>query len=185
MTAIVIESLSPQEVARLLAAPPVMLRAEVEALPEAVARWRPDTDGWNVAEVLGHLIEAEERGFAGRIRTMLQEDPPRFATWDPPAIALARGDAERDPVALLNEFAALRAESVALVEELSEGELRRSGQHPEVGLLTVTDLLHEWIHHDRNHLRQLLAIGQAATWPHMGNARRFSQPDAPSAADPG
>jgi len=185
VTAVVPEPLGRREAARLLAAMPVMLGAEIDALPDGVVRWRPGPDEWCVTEVLGHLIEAEERGFAGRIRTMLQENPPRFATWDPPAIALARGDAERDPGALLNEFAALRAESVALVEELSEGELRRSGQHPEVGLLTVTDLLHEWIHHDRNHLRQLLAIGQAATWPHMGNARRFSQPDAPSVAEPG
>jgi hypothetical protein len=38
----------------------------------------------------------------------------------------------------------------------------------------VSDLLHEWVHHDRNHFRQLLANVQAAAWPHMGNARRFS-----------
>jgi len=183
VTAIVPEPLGPPEAARLLAAMPVMLGAEIEALPEEVARWQPGPEEWSVSEVLGHVIEAEERGFAGRIRAMLGDAPPHFATWDPPEVALARGDAGRDPAALLHEFAALRAESVALVEELSEGDLRRSGQHPEVGLLTVTDLLHEWIHHDRNHLRQLLAIGQAATWPHMGNARRFSQPHAGSTTD--
>jgi hypothetical protein len=30
------------------------------------------------------------------------------------------------------------------------------------------------MHHDRNHLRQLLANVQAGVWPHMGNAQRFS-----------
>jgi hypothetical protein len=43
-----------------------------------------------------------------------------------------------------------------------------------VGRLTVRDLLYEWVHHDRNHLRQILANVQAFAWPHMGNARRFS-----------
>jgi hypothetical protein len=38
----------------------------------------------------------------------------------------------------------------------------------------VADLLHEWVHHDRNHLKQLLANVQAFVWPHMGNAQRFS-----------
>jgi hypothetical protein len=33
---------------------------------------------------------------------------------------------------------------------------------------------YEWVHHDRNHLRQILANVQAFAWPHMGNARRFS-----------
>ena len=43
----------------------------------------------------------------------------------------------------------------------------------EVGFLTVNDLLHEWIHHDANHLRQMLANIQTYTWPSMGNAQRF------------
>jgi hypothetical protein len=33
--------------------------------------------------------------------------------------------------------------------------------------------MHEWVHHDRNHLKQLLANVQARVWPEMGNARRF------------
>jgi hypothetical protein len=45
-----------------------------------------------------------------------------------------------------------------------------------VGFLTVGDLLHEWVHHDRNHIRQMLANVQACAWPHMGNAQRFSLP---------
>ena len=68
------------------------------------------------------------------------------------------------------------AASVALVAGLGEAELGRAGDHPKVGRLTVGDLLHEWVHHDRNHLRQILAGVQALAWPHMGNARRFSAP---------
>jgi len=178
------EPLRPQEVGQLLAAMPVMMGAEIQALPAGVAGWRHGADEWTVAEVLGHLIEAERRGFAGRIRTMLGEEPPRFATWDPAAVALARRDAERGPTALLAEFAVLRANSVALVGGLNDDDLRRHGEHPDVGTLTVGDLLHEWVHHDRNHLRQLLAISQSAAWQHMGNARRFSEPDGAGAAIP-
>ena len=182
MTAIAPEPFTPSEAAKLLAAMPLMLGAEIEALPDGIARWRPGPDEWSVAEVLGHLIEAEERGFAGRVRTMLGGTLPDFATWDPAAVARDRADAARDPGSLLRQFAAHRAESVALVAALSADDLQRTGQHPEVGDLSVADLLHEWVHHDRNHLKQLLTIGQAATWPHMGNARRFSRPDAEAPA---
>ena len=52
----------------------------------------------------------------------------------------------------------------------------RSGRHPKVGSLTVSDVLHEWVHHDRNHLKQIMSNVQALAWPHMGNAQRFSAP---------
>ena len=60
------------------------------------------------------------------------------------------------------------------METLTEADLARGGDHPQVGFLTAGDLLHEWVHHDANHLRQILATLQAYTWPHMGAAQRFS-----------
>lgn len=49
------QPLSPTEVAGLL------------------ATWHPAEGEWCVNEVLGHLIEAEARGFAGRIRQILAD----------------------------------------------------------------------------------------------------------------
>ena len=85
-----------------------------------------------------------------------------------------RNDCARDWGHLFDEFVELRAESVALVTGLQPEDLERGGEHPKVGFLCVADLLHEWVHHDRNHIRQMLANVQAFVWPHMGNAQRFS-----------
>jgi hypothetical protein len=38
----------------------------------------------------------------------------------------------------------------------------------------VDELLAEWVHHDRNHIRQMLAVTQSRVWGQMGNARTFS-----------
>jgi hypothetical protein len=151
-----------------------MIRAELEALPDDALAWHPAPGEWCAKEILGHLIESETRGFAGRIRIILARDTPTFETWDQPAVARARRDCERDARALLDEFGRLRHDSVALVAGLDGAALERGGRHPTVGFLAVGDLLQEWVHHDRNHLRQLLANIQALAWPHMGNARRFS-----------
>ena len=169
--------LAPHRAAALLGATPIFLRAEFEAAPEALLRWRPEPEEWCLLEVVGHLIETEERGFAGRIRTILAEGRPQFTTWDPATVARERQDAQRDPAELMAEFTGRRTASVALVETLRATDLDRGGDHPEVGFLTVNDLLHEWIHHDANHLRQLLANVQTYTWPSMGSAQRFSAPD--------
>ncbi|MBI3457416.1 MAG: DinB family protein [Candidatus Rokubacteria bacterium] len=120
-------ALDPREAAALLRAGAAAARAEVAALPPAALAWHPAPDEWCVKEVLGHLIEAEQRGFAGRIRQILASDEPALAAWDPVAVARARRDCERDAAALLAEFETLRTASVALVAGLREADLARGG----------------------------------------------------------
>ncbi|MBI5628866.1 MAG: DinB family protein, partial [Candidatus Rokubacteria bacterium] len=132
---------------------------------------------WCAKEVLGHLIEAERRGFAGRIRQILAEADPPLATWDQEAVARARRDCEAPLADLLGEFTALRAASVELARGLGEADLGRSGRHPRVGDLGVGVLLNEWVYHDRDHLRQIHANVQAYVWANLGNAKGFYAPD--------
>jgi hypothetical protein len=171
------EPLEPVAIAALLEASLTTIEAEMAALGEA-ASWRPAPAEWCANEVVGHLIEAERRGFAGRIRIILASDRPTLEGWDQPAVAAARHDCERSPHELVSELRALREESLDLVAKLTPADLLRSGVHPQVGELSVADLLGEWVHHDRNHTRQLLANTQLRVWPQMGNARRFIDLDA-------
>ena len=166
--------LAPPEVAALLRAAMTTLTAELGALPERLAAWHPAPGEWCVKEIVGHLIEAERRGFAGRIRILLAESDPALQTWDQNEVARARGDCARPLAALLDELAALRRDSATLVAGLAGADLGRGGRHPTVGALRVGDLLQEWIHHDRNHIKQAMANVQAFVWPAMGNSQKFS-----------
>jgi DinB superfamily len=168
--------LTPAEIAPLLPATVALLRAELAAVPERVLVWHPAPGEWCVKDVLGHLIEADRRGFAGRIRIILGADTPALEGWDVAAVAAARQDCAKPPAALLDELAALRAAAAALVGGLAAADLERAGRHPVVGLLRVGDLLQEWVHHDRNHVRQALANVQAYVWPALGAAQKFSAP---------
>jgi hypothetical protein len=172
-----VSELSPQQIATLLAASVVAVEIEMAALGEDGGSWRPAPDEWCANEVVGHLIEAETRGFAGRIRTILAEDRPKLQGWDERGVGAARRDCEKVGTRLAAEFRALRLDSLDLVKGLRSEDLDRVGMHPDVGELRVRDLLAEWVHHDRNHIRQLLANTQARVWPQMGNAQRFSAID--------
>ena len=171
------EPVPVSRIADLLAASAATIVAEMQALG-ADGGWRPEHGEWSANECVGHLIEAERRGFAGRIRQILAADRPDIPAdlegWDPPAVAEARRDHLRPGAELAAEFAALRVDSVALVATLGSADMGRTGIHPEVGPLRVDELLAEWVHHDRNHIRQLRAVTQARIWAQMGNARRFS-----------
>jgi hypothetical protein len=173
--------LQPAVLAELLAASAATIEAEMGALDED-ARWHPAAGEWCANEVLGHILEAERRGFNGRIRTILTTTDPTFEGWDQRGVAAARRDCERDPAEILAEFLDLRRDSIALVRALRSDDLGRSGVHAVVGRLTVSDLAAEWVHHDRNHVRQMLANTQARVWGQMGNAQRFSAPDSAAEA---
>jgi hypothetical protein len=166
--------MTPAEVAGVLETSGQAFANLLKTLPPQIASWRPANGEWCVNEVVGHVIESERRGFAGRIRIILGADEPKLEAWDSPAVAQSRHDCERSPMDLLYEFEPLRRESLALVGSLRPDQLTRGGIHPKVARLTVGELLHEWIHHDGNHLRQALANVQAYVWPSMGNAQRFS-----------
>lgn len=168
---------TPRQLAVLLDASWKAIVAEMTALgPQAAERL---IDGaWCANEVVGHLIEAERRGFAWRIRAMLAEERPHLQTWVPPAVAAARHDDERDAADLVAEFSTLRDENVALVRSLGPAALARVGLHPQVGEVTVSEIAHEWVHHDREHLGQLFELTRRLVWPAMGNAHFFSDPDA-------
>ncbi len=167
--------LAPERIAPLLAATVATMRAEVRGLgPEA--GWRPAPGEWSVSECVGHLIECERRSFAGRIRLILETDGVRLASWDQAAVAAERRDGEANPIELVESFATLRSEGIALVRSLTAADLGRVGIHPEIGPLRVDELLGAWVHHDRNHIRQALAVTQARVWPQMGATHRFSDP---------
>jgi hypothetical protein len=166
--------LDPRTAAALISAAGQAFEAELTALPDMIASWHPAPGEWCVKEVIGHVVESERRGFAGRIREILAAHEPHLDTWDQVGVARQRGDCDRALAELLSELSRLRSGSLELLHTLRPADLERGGDHVTVGRLTVRDLLHEWVHHDRNHLRQALANVQAYVWPQMGNARGFS-----------
>ena len=164
--------LTPDQVALYLESTCALIEAELMALGDD-AGWHQAPGEWCARAVVGHLIESEKRGFAGRIRIILATDHPKLEAWDQVEVEKQRNDCARVTDSVWMEFMGLRQASVKLVRSLGPADLDRSGMHPKVGELKVQWLLHEWISHDRNHTKQLLSIGMERVWPHMGNAQKF------------
>src|SRR3990167_8939810 len=88
--------LTPARAAALLRASIATLRAEAAALGPDGLRWHPAPGEWCANEVVGHIIEAERRGFAGRIQLILEQPGRKLESWDPEQVARERRDCERD-----------------------------------------------------------------------------------------
>ncbi len=164
-------ALAPADVAELLESTCALLEAEIKALGDDGCRFHFKPGEWCVNECVGHIIEADRRGFGGRIRDILAGKP--LAAWDQAQVARDRKDCLRMSQSVWMEFMGPRHDHITMVRALTASDLDRSGVHPKVGVLRVRDLLHEWVHHDRNHTRQLLGIQQERVYPHMGNSQKF------------
>jgi len=167
----VIAALSPAQVADLLESTCALIEAEMKALGDDGCRFHARPGEWCVNECVGHILEADRRGFGGRIRDILGGKP--LQAWDQEQVERERKDCERMSQSLWMEFMGPRHDYIVLVRALKPDELDRSGVHPKVGELRVRDLLQEWVHHDRNHTKQMLAVVQARVYPHMANSQKF------------
>jgi hypothetical protein len=55
---------------------------------------------------------------------------------------------------LAEEFARLRRESLLILEKLTPSDLERKARHAELGMVKLTEMVHEWAAHDLNHTVQ-------------------------------
>ncbi|MDQ2933703.1 MAG: DinB family protein [Chloroflexota bacterium] len=135
----------------VMAATLVNLREQAGPLSEKQLTQRPEPNEWSVAELLGHLWDAEI-AYAFRARTILAQETPRLIGYDQDAWATLA----RPPFGeLLSAFGALRAADLALIAGTPRDAWDRYGIHEERGRLSFHLLTKEIAGHDRAHLLQL------------------------------
>jgi DinB superfamily len=165
--------LTVQETAELLRRMPVVLRELILALPNHAVEYHPGDGKWCIKQIVGHLVEEDRRDFVGRIKLMLRQQEPQLNLNDQVEVAQTRHDCDKDIRQLLDEFAAVRSASATFVEKLSTADLRRTGVHPKIGVVCVRELLHEWLYHDLNHVKQVEQNTQRLLWNRLGNMKAF------------
>ena len=144
----------------------VILRRTPGALAELLAGTEPRlhrrNEGpgiWSPAEVVRHLISADETSWIPRATIILEHgdaepfphpdqlgDDARFAGWTIEE--------------LLECFSDVRQDSLRTVESwnLSEDQLSRPGRHPQLGAVTLGQLFATWAVHDLIHLSQVSRV---------------------------
>jgi hypothetical protein len=120
---------------------------------------KQEKDTWSAFDILGHLIVGERTDWMSRARIILQHGEARpFDPFDRLAqINESRGKRLEQ---LLDEFAHLRTENLAALQALNlqPEDLQRRGKHPELGVVTLAQLLATWAVHDLTHLHQLSRV---------------------------
>ena len=142
----------------LLERTPRVLHELLAGLPESWLTARDTPDGWQARDVLGHLISAELDDWVTRAEVILNAGTARaFDPFD--RFAHEQRDREKSLHQLLDEFAELRAQSIARMRELlaDEATLELRGVHPDLGEVTMAELIATWTVHDLDHVAQIHA----------------------------
>lgn len=138
---------------------PSTLRALLQGLPTSWLRRHEGDDTFGPNQVLGHLIHGEKTDWVPRIKLILESGDARpFVPFDRRGFP---GGVGQTPIAeLLNEFEQLRKANLAFLGSLSltPSQLALKGLHPELGSVTLGQLLATWVVHDLNHVAQVARV---------------------------
>lgn len=143
----------------VLARTPQTLDAMLRGLPESWLSARERADSWSPFDIIGHLIHGELTDWIPRVRRVLEDgESLPFEKFD--RFAQFRESAGKSLPELLDEFARLRDQNLQTLAgmEIEGAALDRLGTHPELGTVTLRQLLATWVAHDLDHVMQIARV---------------------------
>ncbi|HET7217136.1 MAG TPA: DinB family protein [Vicinamibacterales bacterium] len=143
----------------ILSRTPATLDAMLRGLPDGWIAAHEGGDTWSPFDVIGHLIHGERTDWMPRARIILDHGEARpFDKFD--RFAQLKVSQGRTLAGLLDEFADLRRQNLRDLAALplTGADLDRRGRHPELGIVTLRQLLATWVAHDLDHIVQISRV---------------------------
>ena len=134
---------------------PATLTMLLDGLPDTWIRATEGDGTWSPYDVIGHLIHGERTDWIPRARHILAGKTEPFEPFD--RTAQFRVSESKRLNELLTTFADLRRENLKALKEMNlrRGDLQKPGLHPELGPITLRQLLATWVAHDLDHIGQI------------------------------
>lgn len=148
-----------EQAVEVLRRTPASLAALLRGLPAAWITSAEGADTWSAYDVVGHLLHGEETDWIPRARIILEQGEGRpFDAFDRTAMFEQYKGFSLDQ--LLAAFERARAQNLATLDEwrITPEQLARTGTHPALGAVTLSQLLAAWVVHDLNHIGQIVEV---------------------------
>jgi uncharacterized damage-inducible protein DinB len=139
------------------------MRAAVAGLSETQLDTPYRDGGWTVRQVVHHVPDSHLNAYT-RFRLTLTESEPTIKPYDQEAwaeLADARSAPIEPSLALLE---ALHQRWVAMLESLSDDDFARRFRHPEIGVVTLGEVLGMYAWHGPHHVAHITGLRQRNGW---------------------
>jgi uncharacterized damage-inducible protein DinB len=143
----------------ILQTTPSILQAWLGHLPLDWVSASDGEDTWSAFDIVGHLIHGEKTDWMPRAEIILSDRKTReFEPFN--RFAMLKESQGRTIQELLDTFLHLRKESINHLRamRLSKSDYDKTGEHPDLGTVTLRQLLATWVAHDLNHLGQIAEV---------------------------
>ena len=158
---------------QILERTPAVLRSWLQGLDEKWIYCEEGPQTFSPFDVLGHLIHGERTDWMPRLKMILETSQEPFPTFD--RFAMYRESQGKGLEDLLDTFERLRQENLANLRSrnLGQEELERIGTHPDLGAVSLRQLLATWTAHDLGHLAQIARTQMIQYREAVGPWRRY------------
>ncbi|HEY8560075.1 MAG TPA: DinB family protein [Pyrinomonadaceae bacterium] len=143
----------------ILGSTPLVLKSMLGNLSDEWTQSSDDKEDWSPYDVVGHYIHGEEADWIPRAEIILRRgENSTFEPFD--RLAMFEKSEGKTLSELLETFAARRRASLEALKSwnLTDAELQLKGVHPELGAVTLEQLIATWVVHDLTHIRQIVAF---------------------------
>ncbi len=143
----------------ILAQTPATVKSLLDNLCDEWVYVSESENNWSPFDIIGHYIHGEETDWISRAEIILaQRENITFEPFDRFAqFEISKGKTMSE---LLETFANLRQKNIEILTSwnLTDEQLKLKGIHPELGEVTLEQLLATWAVHDLTHVRQIVSV---------------------------
>ena len=136
------------------AAGPDRLEESLASVPGIAHKWRPAPGKWSVHEIVVHCADSEVNAHM-RVRYLVAEPQPLILGYDQDYWAIDMTYHEHPLPPALATIRAVRANTVPLLERLTEAQWQKTGRHTEHPSYSVEKWLEIYAEHLDVHARQI------------------------------
>ena len=143
----------------ILSQTPATVKSLLENLSDEWTKSEANIENWTPFDIVGHLIHADETDWIPRAEIVLaQGENPTFEPFD--RFAMFEKSKDKTLRELLEIFAERRAESLEKLRamNLNADKLQLKAAHPELGEVSLEQLIATWAVHDLTHIRQIVTV---------------------------
>jgi hypothetical protein len=151
---------TPQAVMAILNSTPAVLHSLRQEVPLEAWLKPPAPTEWCLAEIVCHLRDVEAEVNLPRLKKIVLENNPFLPGMDTDPWVLQREYKTQDCLQALDDFIAIRRESLSLLEGLAPAEWERTARHSILGPTQLQEIVSITASHDRLHIQQVHQVMQ-------------------------
>jgi len=143
---------------RILSNTPQVLNALLSDQSKEILNFKETQDAWSPKQIVGHLLDADRVNWIVRVNSFQDPDHKYLIKFD--RFAHLEKYKDYSIKRLLSEFESDRVENVNTLKalKLSVRDLKKTQMHPELGKVTLHNLISTWTVHDLSHINQISRV---------------------------